>query len=610
MSRYYKIGFHTGPGGNRAGIGEHWQALDSAGIPAIHISVDEAGTCYELDRLAKASNVPHVNVYRICDKIPGFNADVPDYALEPRRAAEIWASAILQHIPPELEDGLRNGRIWLIAGNEVDKNRASWLGYWAKEVCLIMNPLGYRIAAFGWSSGEPEYDDWTEPGMAEYLRYCDMHPDHAALAVHEYSYTMNLADGLGYKVGRFTFIEEACHELGIHTPNIFITEFGWTYQDVPSPSDCMAQMAPIAELYADHPAVQGAMLWYLGPGFGDISNQVQRLIAPVTDESLRWGYTPGEPPVEPPVEPPEEDFVDFAEYFAPKPGVSHGPIYMIYNNWGQGPERTHLARSPMGSPRHFYVTKNNRWERRYIGDHWVWLQADTSRANNEFYTVDGDPWLPRIMKIGNSFTRREQTEIYHLDSCNHINSGGMTSDIKLIGYDTSFEDMVGDRPVVKMAWVIDGIVEEYYWYCKHVGLVGWSNKRGYASRIREFVPTNEQPNPVSWRCSVLNEKPPTNIPEPPEPPTNPILIQGWDTTVEMQVTGIDGIRLNALAGIQQVIHQDSIRDDLHLQVVTSEVTIDDYVFQAAESLTSACPRRVYVWQSGEDVYWFNDPHSE
>lgn len=38
-----------------------------------------------------------------------------------------------------------------------------------------------------------------------------------------------------------------------------------------------------AELYAPHHEIPGAAIWYLGAGWGGIDNEVQRLIAPLTD---------------------------------------------------------------------------------------------------------------------------------------------------------------------------------------------------------------------------------------------------------------------------------------------------------------------------------------
>jgi hypothetical protein len=42
-----------------------------------------------------------------------------------------------------------------------------------------------------------------------------------------------------------------------------------------------------ASLYAAHPEVKGAAIWYLGPGFGGIANQAQQYIAPMTEYALR-----------------------------------------------------------------------------------------------------------------------------------------------------------------------------------------------------------------------------------------------------------------------------------------------------------------------------------
>jgi hypothetical protein len=47
--------------------------------------------------------------------------------------------------------------------------------------------------------------------------------------------------------------------------------------------------------------VKGAAVWYLGPGFGGIANQTQKLIAPLRDYSLSSYFivTPGKRTVDP-----------------------------------------------------------------------------------------------------------------------------------------------------------------------------------------------------------------------------------------------------------------------------------------------------------------------
>lgn len=296
---WYKIGFHTGPGGNKNGIGDHWRQLDAAGIPATLVAVDEYGPCYELANIRQASGVPHRILFRLNDKIPNFNPDVPQYNLSPSVAAAHWWQTIRASLPPELIQGNNREHVWLVAGNEVDKDRASWLGAWAEAVARLANPDGWKIAAFGWSSGEPEPEHWQEAGMLGYLRYCENHPDQAAVALHEYSYTMNLSEGYPWRVGRYSRLLDVCHHNAITAPRIFITEFGWTYNDAPSPEVAMPQLAWAADLYADSPEVEGAAIWYLGDGYGGIDNRIQRLIAPVTAAALAIGYTKPKPP-EPP----------------------------------------------------------------------------------------------------------------------------------------------------------------------------------------------------------------------------------------------------------------------------------------------------------------------
>jgi hypothetical protein len=48
----------------------------------------------------------------------------------------------------------------------------------------------------------------------------------------------------------------------------------------------MEQIAWASWLYAAYPQVQGAALWYLGPGFGGISEQARLLIEPVREYVL------------------------------------------------------------------------------------------------------------------------------------------------------------------------------------------------------------------------------------------------------------------------------------------------------------------------------------
>ena len=81
--------------------------------------------------------------------------------------------------------------------------------------------------------------------------------------------------------------------------------------------------------------------------------------------------------------------------------------------------------------------------------------------------------------------------------------------------------------------------------------------------------------------------------------------KAWEVTTDMQTTGQGGLRLNAAAGIQQQINEDN-KLDLGLQIVTDEVIVDGKTVQAAESLTGKVPRRVYGWESGKPIYYFEE----
>jgi hypothetical protein len=91
---------------------------------------------------------------------------------------------------------------------------------------------------------------------------------------------------------------------------------------------------------------------------------------------------------------------------------------------------------------------------------------------------------------------------------------------------------------------------------------------------------------------------------PPPPPPDNFKKKAWEVTSNMQKTGQDGIRLNTKAGIQEQIIADNVYGHYDLQIVTAETIIDGKTVQAAESLTGKVPRRVYVWEAGESIWWY------
>jgi hypothetical protein len=86
---------------------------------------------------------------------------------------------------------------------------------------------------------------------------------------------------------------------------------------------------------------------------------------------------------------------------------------------------------------------------------------------------------------------------------------------------------------------------------------------------------------------------------PPPPPVDEWKRTAWVRSVAEQIA--HGITLNPAAALQQAITRDG------LTPVCREYTDGGRVFQAAESLTGSPARRLYVWESGKAVVWFNNP---
>jgi PKD repeat protein len=291
-----KIGFHVGPAGNQNGLGEWMQCLDAAGVPFMLKSADSAGQILEGAQLREASGVPHVLVYRKAS-ITSSDADqhwdpgVPEYHRPAPEAAALHWQRHRDVFPPELEP--YKHLIWVETINEVDKNRAEWLAEFSYHTALLAMEEGFNWAAFSWSSGEPEPSQWRGPEMRRFLELAGANPQRVAVALHEYSYVTDSLDrDFPYLVGRFQDLFAAADEIGVPRPTVLITEFGWAYQNIASVGQAMEVDLPWADqLYALHPEIKGAAIWYLGPGFGGIANQAQQLIAPVTEYGLQNYHT-------------------------------------------------------------------------------------------------------------------------------------------------------------------------------------------------------------------------------------------------------------------------------------------------------------------------------
>ncbi len=278
-----KIGFHTGPGGNRTGFSTYMQRLDAAGVPFFLKSVSDTAALEEAQSLMKASGVPHVLVFRWAET--GY--DVPDYSLSPAAAAQKHWDLHMQKWPAVLDKDL----VWLETINEVDKERSEWLAEFSLETAALAQANGFKWASFGWSSGEPENSHWQGEKMSEFLRLAAENPDTLAIALHEYSYRQNSIEvDAPYLVGRFQSLYQITDGMGIARPTVLITEWGWTYETVPYSQTAIEHIDWANRLYAPYPQVKGAAIWYLGPGYDSIADQAQRLIEPVMIHALTTAY--------------------------------------------------------------------------------------------------------------------------------------------------------------------------------------------------------------------------------------------------------------------------------------------------------------------------------
>jgi murein DD-endopeptidase MepM/ murein hydrolase activator NlpD len=290
-----KVWLHTGaPCHGCTGIGDHWRALHAAGVPFAVYSVEGAGLIVE------ASAYPGATlVYRT------LATDVAAYDLSPVDAAGRAWSILMDRLPPEIK--ALKGRVWVEVGNEQDKTRADWLGHYYAELAGYVLANGYRLCAAGWSTGEPEPEHWNLPGWARYLDRCAEYPERLAVSVHEYSLDADdIMAGSPWLVGRVKFLFEACRAQGIRPPTVFVTEAGWTHNDLPQADKAREDINALARLYAGYPSVKAAFLWS-AMGGGD-----KRTLAAELNALLPWlteyAVTTRLPDVDDgPVEPPPPD---------------------------------------------------------------------------------------------------------------------------------------------------------------------------------------------------------------------------------------------------------------------------------------------------------------
>ena len=292
---FVKMGFHVTLPEDRDLLDDWMLNLDQAGVPFFVKAVDNAEPLFRAQEIMKQSGVAHTLVYR-------STGGEPHYELEPELAAQVHWEYHRDKFPPELDPTL----VWIETLNEPDRSKAEWFGRFALEAARLALADGYRWAAFSWASGEPEPEQWQSESMLAFLRLAGENPERLAIALHEYSYLKeDLAHEYPYKVGRFQELFRIADENGIPRPTVLFTEWGWEYDNIPKPEQALRDLHWASKLYAPYPEVKGVGIWNLGIGccFGDISEQVQQIIDPLTNYSLNTYFEIPQSPAQQPINP-------------------------------------------------------------------------------------------------------------------------------------------------------------------------------------------------------------------------------------------------------------------------------------------------------------------
>ena len=289
-------GFHFSIGGNKTGSGAFIDRLNAAGIPVMMKGASDAGLCFEAQEKGKLHGVENILIWRATSD----REDRADYWLAPSVAAAKKWEEIQNLWPPELDKNL----VWWEVINEPRKqdseneeqptwgnmHTTAWLGLFMVEMAKLMIPAGYKLCGPSFSSGEPGPEDWQLEGMATWLRYCADNPTKAAVSHHSYNYGNDTySDNYPWHYGRFESIIAAADKLGIpRTFQIFLTEFGWTYQTVPSFETAVPVLTEYMKLGAKFPQLKGVALWTLQSGWGGISDQLAQWISNDGNPLANW----------------------------------------------------------------------------------------------------------------------------------------------------------------------------------------------------------------------------------------------------------------------------------------------------------------------------------
>jgi murein DD-endopeptidase MepM/ murein hydrolase activator NlpD len=291
-----KMGFHTGPGGNKNGLGDWERALNGAGRPFGMKAADEYGPLHEAVQIGREHGIQNWLGFRLTRASGRVSREVPDYNVAPWEDAPRLCQEVLEKLPPEFDKS-----VWLEIINEPraenkgedtmfgNMNACNYLGEWCLAAAQFLNERGYKFMGPSFNAGEPGREGHTlqdavtqyaQPGMLKYLRYCAGNPDKAALSVHEYSWSswqegQRPSDWYPGLWGRFEAAIAAADLNAIpRSFPIFVSEFGFAHREAPSGSDAWSFLDERNQMTARWPQLKYDAAWTLQEGWGGIDNDV------------------------------------------------------------------------------------------------------------------------------------------------------------------------------------------------------------------------------------------------------------------------------------------------------------------------------------------------
>jgi hypothetical protein len=283
----------------------YMRQLDKAGIPFCVCAANSAALAIVAAEYVVASGVPHTIVLQITPP-QGAALEPPDTSLPAEQVARQCWEGINRMLSsaPSLER--HKGLIWLEPAAEIDTDKhVEFLGWFSYHLGQMANEQGYKVALPGHKPGQPEPEHWRLPGYQAFLRACSERPEMLAVSFHEGTLgdmAVHLETFYPYRIGRFTWMYDACDELGIDRPTTFITKWSWGETDMPRVENAMRDVLWLSELAAKYATLRGMFLWGLG---GDaerstLAGKLQKLIAPLTEYVLQ-ARLPGPAPRKNPV---------------------------------------------------------------------------------------------------------------------------------------------------------------------------------------------------------------------------------------------------------------------------------------------------------------------